>query len=190
MPATDPNTTSLGGLDTTEAKTVDVPSHGATNAEMAINEKTGYTFEDAEVAEDDGEIKAAPLPLYEGGETEKDNGSEDVIIITGADASKHLLPIRDDFDPALTFRSLFLATLLSGFQAVMTQIYNVSVSPQEEYLHQCSLGPIISPGHSVNITHMLTLHPVQTDFSQHPGHFHRPHSLLSRQGVGQCSPPW
>jgi hypothetical protein len=132
MPATDSNTTSLGGLgglDTTEAKTVDVPSHGATTVEMAVDEKTGYTFEDVEVAEDDGEIKAAPLPLYEGGETEEDNGSEDVIIITGADASKHLLSIRDDFDPAVTFRSLFLATILSGFQAVMTQIYNVSSSP-------------------------------------------------------------
>jgi hypothetical protein len=129
MLATDFNTTSLGGLDTTETKTVDVPNHGATNAEMAVNEKTGHTFEDIEVAEDDGEMKAAPFPLYEDGETEEDNGSEDVIIITGADASKHLLPIRDDFDPAVTFRSIFLATLLSGFQAVMTQIYNVSSSP-------------------------------------------------------------
>jgi hypothetical protein len=135
MPATDSNSTSLsglgglGGLDTTEAKTVDVPSHGATTVEIVVNEKTGYTSEDVEVAEDDGEIMAAPLPLYEGGETEEDNDSENVIIITGADASNHLLSIRDDFDPAVTFRNLFLATILSGFQAVMTQIYNVSYSP-------------------------------------------------------------
>lgn len=48
---------------------------------------------------------------------------EHVIIKTGADASGHLLPLRDDYDPALTFRGLFLATALSAFQAVMSQIY-------------------------------------------------------------------
>ena len=45
------------------------------------------------------------------------------IIVTGADAAAHLLPMRDDRDPALTFRGIVLATVLSGFQAVMTQIY-------------------------------------------------------------------
>jgi hypothetical protein len=128
MPAIDPDTIVLGGLNTMEAKAVDVPSHGAINAEMAVNEKTGHSVEDAEITKEGAEIKAAPLPLYEGSENEKDNASEDVIIVTGADASEHLLPIRDDFDPALTFRSLVLATILSGFQAVMTQIYNVSSS--------------------------------------------------------------
>ncbi|KAH6874904.1 OPT oligopeptide transporter [Thelonectria olida] len=54
---------------------------------------------------------------------DSDNDSKEHIIITGADASKHLLPLRDDGDAALTFRSLVLATCLSGFQAVMTQIY-------------------------------------------------------------------
>lgn len=47
------------------------------------------------------------------------------VIVTGADAALHLLPLRDDGDPALTFRSLFLATILSAFQAVMSQIYMV-----------------------------------------------------------------
>lgn len=46
-------------------------------------------------------------------------------IITGEDASLYLLPIRDDHDPALTFRSIVLATGLSCFQAVMSQIYMV-----------------------------------------------------------------
>ena len=54
-----------------------------------------------------------------------DNNSDDVIIVTGADAAAHLLPLRDDGEPALTFRSLFLATILSAFQAVMKQIYPV-----------------------------------------------------------------
>lgn len=56
---------------------------------------------------------------------EKGEGSDDAIIITGADAALHLLPLRDDGEPALSFRSIFLATILSAFQAVMNQIYTV-----------------------------------------------------------------
>lgn len=59
-----------------------------------------------------------------GGESEVNIA--DVVIRTGADAAVHLLPLRDDFDSAVTFRSIVLATVLSGFQAVMTQIYSVS----------------------------------------------------------------
>ena len=59
---------------------------------------------------------------------DSDANSDDVIIITGADAAAHLLPLRDDGDSALTFRSLFLASCLSCFQAVMYQIYTVSAS--------------------------------------------------------------
>ncbi|OJK01446.1 hypothetical protein ASPACDRAFT_51298 [Aspergillus aculeatus ATCC 16872] len=47
----------------------------------------------------------------------------DAVIITGADAAVHLLPLRDDFDSALTFRSVVLASGLACFQAVMYQIY-------------------------------------------------------------------
>lgn len=54
---------------------------------------------------------------------EPDN--DDAIIITGSDAALHLLPLRDDGDASLTFRSMVLATGLSAFQAVMTQIYIV-----------------------------------------------------------------
>jgi len=56
---------------------------------------------------------------------ESDRDSADVVIITGADAADHLLPLRDDFDSALTFRSIVLASILSCFQAVMYQIYIV-----------------------------------------------------------------
>ncbi|KZZ94182.1 OPT oligopeptide transporter [Moelleriella libera RCEF 2490] len=45
------------------------------------------------------------------------------IIVTGLDAARHLLSLRDDFEPALTFRSIFLASCVSAFQAVMSQIY-------------------------------------------------------------------
>ncbi|KAH6632556.1 OPT oligopeptide transporter [Chaetomium tenue] len=69
------------------------------------------------------EIEPVP-PAYDNDSSqEKEDGSEDVIIITGADAATHLLPLRDDHDPSLTFRGLFLATGLSAFQAVMYQIY-------------------------------------------------------------------
>ncbi|GKZ36028.1 hypothetical protein AbraIFM66950_006901 [Aspergillus brasiliensis] len=54
---------------------------------------------------------------------EEDRESEDAIIVTGADAALHLLPLRDDFDSALTFRSIILASGLACFQAVMNQIY-------------------------------------------------------------------
>jgi hypothetical protein len=50
----------------------------------------------------------------------------DYIIVTGADAATHLLPLRDDGDPSVTFRGIFLASCLSAFQAVMNQIYTVS----------------------------------------------------------------
>jgi hypothetical protein len=50
----------------------------------------------------------------------------DHIIVTGADAAAHLLPLRDDGDPSVTFRGIFLASCLSAFQAVMNQIYTVS----------------------------------------------------------------
>lgn len=72
----------------------------------------------------DPEITVAP-PLDSDDYDEKDNASDDVIIITGADAAAHLIPLRDDGEPALTFRSMFLATCLSAFQAVMSQIYQV-----------------------------------------------------------------
>ncbi|KAJ4129652.1 hypothetical protein NW754_003934 [Fusarium falciforme] len=54
---------------------------------------------------------------------ESDRDSKDVIIVTGADAARHLLPMRDDHDNALTFRSMLLASGLACFQAVMYQIY-------------------------------------------------------------------
>ncbi|KAL2267393.1 hypothetical protein VTJ83DRAFT_4670 [Remersonia thermophila] len=64
------------------------------------------------------------LPAYDSAsDPGKVESSEEVIIITGADAAAHLLPMRDDHEPALSFRSIVLATALSCFQAVMYQIY-------------------------------------------------------------------
>lgn len=69
------------------------------------------------------EITGVP-PVYNADDDyDQDATRPGTIIVTGADAAKHLLPLRDDGQPALTFRSMFLATILSGFQAVMSQIY-------------------------------------------------------------------
>ncbi|KAI0121023.1 peptide transporter [Xylariales sp. AK1849] len=114
-----PNTIIVGALNPVEGKVVSVPTH------QAIDEKVRLAAADAEPGKDGGldtEIKAAP-PLSDSEDHDKKNDSEDVIIITGADAATYLLPLRDDGEPTLTFRSLFLATGLSAFQAVMSQIY-------------------------------------------------------------------
>lgn len=63
------------------------------------------------------------------GETDRD--SAEVIIVTGADAAQHLLPLRDDFEPTVTFRSILLASLLACFQGVMNQIYMVCSMPDD-----------------------------------------------------------
>jgi hypothetical protein len=141
-----------------EGKTTVVPSHEAINA---------FTDEKHRLAESDGdsdkkgvlepEIKAA-LPSYDSADEDDDNH----IIVTGADAAAHLLPMRDDQEPALTFRSIFLATILSAFQAVVYQIYQVC--------HQLSLfNPAVTDVHSVQA------HP-----RYNPRNLHRPHGLLPR----------
>jgi hypothetical protein len=75
------------------------------------------------------------VPIDSEDDNSADNASDDVIIITGADAAAHLLPLRDDHEPALTFRSLFLATCLSAFQAIMSQIYQVRNIASRRVLH-------------------------------------------------------
>lgn len=110
----------IGAFNPVEGKIVEVPTH------EAINEKI-ISAEDSKVDKAgvlDPEIKPVS-PQYDSDEQNKSDDDEH-IIITGIDASNHLLPLRDDGDAALTFRSIFLATILSGFQASMFQIYYVS----------------------------------------------------------------
>ncbi|THH32472.1 hypothetical protein EUX98_g1722 [Antrodiella citrinella] len=45
------------------------------------------------------------------------------VIANGRDVSKYLVDIRDDGDPALTFRSLVLGTVFAGLGATLVQIY-------------------------------------------------------------------
>ena len=129
MPAGDPlgDESILAARAPVEAKIVGVPSHRAIDEKKRLSIVAGDGQTAKEGAPDDSDIKPSniPPPYDEDLDKEKDI-DEEVIIITGADASRYLLPLRDDFEPALTFRSLFLATGFSAFQAVMHQIYDVT----------------------------------------------------------------
>ncbi|KAF1927512.1 OPT superfamily oligopeptide transporter [Didymella exigua CBS 183.55] len=101
------------GAPGVEGKTTVVSSHEAINT---FTDEKHRLAESDEGSEKKGvlepEIKAA-LPSYDSADEDDDHR----IIVTGADAAAHLLPMRDDQEPALTFRSIFLATILSAFQA-------------------------------------------------------------------------
>ncbi|KAH8894602.1 peptide transporter MTD1 [Thozetella sp. PMI_491] len=45
------------------------------------------------------------------------------VIRNGVDVSRFLVSTRDDGDPALTFRSIFLGTILTAFASVVTMLY-------------------------------------------------------------------
>jgi hypothetical protein len=127
MPAPNVDTIVLGGVNSMIGNVSDVPSHADINEKARLS----HSVEAKELSKDgalvdDYEIKTAPTGS-DGDEPDKsDSDDENAIIVTGADAALHLLPLRDDGDPALTFRAMFLATGLAGFQAAMNQIYYVS----------------------------------------------------------------
>ncbi|KAL2061507.1 hypothetical protein VTL71DRAFT_6884 [Oculimacula yallundae] len=105
----------LGGVNPIEGKVTALPPHSA------ITEKMQTT-----IAVEKGEIQSAVevAPEYSSDNGKESDSDDDAIIITGADAARYLLPLRDDFEPALTFRAMFLSTPLCAFQAVMYQIYS------------------------------------------------------------------
>nr|XP_031857888.1 uncharacterized protein CI109_006684 [Kwoniella shandongensis]KAA5524960.1 hypothetical protein CI109_006684 [Kwoniella shandongensis] len=103
-----------------------VPDHDTINAHLDTHREQDSNDEKYDLDHKgnhlaDEEITAAPALKYD------DDGlfdNDDTIIVSGADAAAHLLPMRDDHDPAVTFRSMVLATGLAAFQAVMYQIYS------------------------------------------------------------------
>lgn len=119
----------VGGLNPIEGKVFAVPTHPAADEKEIINSEATQTTPTATVGD---KTRASLSPDDADYQDEADEGNDNVIIITGQDAARYLLPMRDDHDPALTFRSLFLASGLSCFQAVMSQIYTVS-----QYLRVC-----------------------------------------------------
>jgi hypothetical protein len=49
------------------------------------------------------------------------------VITTGRDVSRFVVDIRDDEDPALTFRSMFLGTMFAGLGATLSQVSNFKI---------------------------------------------------------------
>lgn len=102
-----------------------VSRFSAGDDEIVNEQKVALNDDSVPKTGEKSEFEITSAPVDDTDAPEKGDVEGEVIIITGADAAHHLLPLRDDFDPVITFRSLLLATLLSGFQAVMQQIYMV-----------------------------------------------------------------
>jgi hypothetical protein len=134
--------------------------HAEPSSDSAISEEVRSHGESTAVKKEaDTELKG--VPVYNGDtDYDDDETRHDTIIVTGADAARHLLPLRDDGDPSLTFRSIFLATILSAFQAVMSQIYEVRLYTL--------------------FSRTTVDHSVQTDLHYHSRNLHCHHRLLPR----------
>ena len=88
--------------------------HQDTSSSAAINvsDEKGSTYNiDDNSLKDDSD----PASSYRNGEP---------VITTGQDVSRFVVDIRDDEDPALTFRSMFLGTLFAGMGAALSQVSN------------------------------------------------------------------
>lgn len=170
----------VGGLNPVEGKVFSVPTHPEADEKEVITSDTARTASNGTLEE---KIRASSSPgddtddRYEDGED-----SDNVIIITGGDAARHLLPMRDDHDPALTFRGIILASGLSCFQAVLSQIYTVS-----QHMYHVPRGTFQAP-RLINTGGCLIA--VQTNRGCHLGNLYRPHRILCRQSLGRRSPPW
>lgn len=146
-------------MASTETKVIDQVSDQASDQ---VSEEKRVALDDVKNVQDD--TKEVGTPPYDEGET------QEKIIVTGADAANHLLSLRDDGETTLTFRSIFLASVLAAFQAVMSIIYYVSWLSFSLRL-------------STNLA-------VQTNLCLYPRNLYRHHCLLSRQGVGSVSSTW
>lgn len=62
------------------------------------------------------------VPGKEEGSSELAQSKEEPIIRTGEDVSKYLVDVRDDGDPAITFRSMVLGTLFAALGAALCQV--------------------------------------------------------------------
>ncbi|KAF2772894.1 OPT superfamily oligopeptide transporter [Teratosphaeria nubilosa] len=71
--------------------------------------------------------KAADISDKNSARDVKDDGTEYIngvpVINTGVDVSKYLISDRDDGDPAFTFRSMVVGTILTGLSSVVTMLY-------------------------------------------------------------------
>ncbi|KPM43808.1 hypothetical protein AK830_g2810 [Neonectria ditissima] len=112
-----------------------VYAEGSPGAKETLATPKAYSTDDAkdgpEVAVGDGTSKASPRETD--GEDSKDHPHEEddeavyvkghPVIRNGVDVSKFVVSIRDDGDPSLTFRSVFLGTLFTALSSVITMLY-------------------------------------------------------------------
>lgn len=72
------------------------------------------------IAVDEKELNVEDIALEDDFKVAYRNGEP--IIATGRDVSRFVVDIRDDEDLALTFRSIFLGTLVAGLGATLGQV--------------------------------------------------------------------
>ena len=80
-----------------------------------IQEKKEIVLDGKEIQHiiDDNSLEDDSKPILHNGEP---------VITTGHDVSRFVVDIRDDQDPALTFRSMFLGTIFAGMGAALSQV--------------------------------------------------------------------
>ncbi|KIJ62124.1 hypothetical protein HYDPIDRAFT_114969 [Hydnomerulius pinastri MD-312] len=103
--------------DATHATIPEFPREKVTNVpyDAADKDKEELSVEFEKASEIDGRSTFEKEDvLYVNGEP---------VLTTGRDVSRFLVDLRDDGDPALTFRSLFLGTVFAGLGAALNEIY-------------------------------------------------------------------
>lgn len=100
-----------------------------TRVSVSEDEKTSHYASELHVADD----KDAYLDA-----TKEDNEAElsatvfvngEPVISTGQDVSRYAVDLRDDGDPSLTFRSMFLGTVFGVMSAVLSQVLAFLLGP-------------------------------------------------------------
>ncbi|KAI0053806.1 oligopeptide transporter [Auriscalpium vulgare] len=86
----------------------------AKRSDSNIDEKSGYHEKESNDAEDDVLYDGEEKPIYVNGEP---------VVRNGKDVSRFVVDVRDDEDPAITFRSVVLGTVFGGLGAALYQIY-------------------------------------------------------------------
>lgn len=86
------------------------------------DEKADHTGKDVYPASSDSHLETKSLA--DSDDVAFLNGEP--VITTGRDVSKYLVDVRDDRDPALTFRSFFLGTVFAGLGAALCQVCTIT----------------------------------------------------------------
>ncbi|CAO1612567.1 unnamed protein product [Parajaminaea phylloscopi] len=94
------------------------PGDGKLSNEKTSSDGAHRVVQDVVQAEDDEEFDE-----LSGNNATKYDAQGNPIIRTGYDVSRHIVDVRDDGDPALTFRSLVLGTIFTALSSAITMIY-------------------------------------------------------------------